>query len=441
MIWEMKSTRTRRGTRRPAASRSGGRTGPRFDLAEAIAGSPLRLVELPMARDFLAEYPLLARAAAGELEAWVCPTAAQLARSVPVAATCGRFAIGSFFRLPSHFRAFYISPRPALAGTGALLARLGPGGLAGLKELLSPSRPKEATTRNVIAVKGTEPLAADFGAALARLATQVLSETAPHNRPTERFALGENKVPGALLETEATEEAELAAAFQARHLAAYGCLARAPVPLFIHRLPEDVVQGTARHLRKHVSTRAMRRLEPLLESGLAVYTYHYPTPPLRVSQLPPASCPQRLAALSRFIDVEATIDGWVRHFVRMLYLGYLPAALYSIGDCVDPNNAVVDGGLCDLGSLIAFDELDDRVVFSDTLSYGYFSLNRTVGILLAVGQNRLPNMVLAGYVRDRFTAMLESEARSGLSLDPRVVEYFRPRTFAQTSRLLQLSCD
>jgi len=49
--------------------------------------------------------------------------------------------------------------------------------------------------------------------------------------------------------------------------------------------------------------------------------------------------------------------------------------------------------------------------------------------------------VVAQYVRDRFAAMLESEARPGLSLDPRVLGYFRPKTFGQTVERLQLCCE
>ncbi len=383
-------------------------------IEEALKRQGLSWIEPAVHRSF-AEIPEIGAALRGEgVPLWVAPALDEFLGRLPIA-HCLPSGEGAFFRLPRHARCFHYSPS---------------GGMA---------------AREVLAIKGTEPLAPDFDGflyVLEHLGTPDLSGS-PQRRLGEHFALVEHKVPGALTLREAEDEANAAAEIQKRHLRAYGSLARLPCPLFVAKLPERAGEELTEKLRRALSSRAVAQIEPSIREGLAVYVYYYPSPPLRVSHLsaalPRGSFQARLTALEARVAPEAVIEEWVRQFVRILYLGFLPAALGSrgTGACCDPNNAVVDGGFVDLDSLIPIDELDRAgkgALFEETLHYSFLTLCDTARLFLAKEPTRneehlgtdVVAKLLSRYLADRVRHALSTEARPHLRLDPRVAAYFDP---------------
>jgi hypothetical protein len=315
---------------------------------------------------------------------------------------------GAFLRLPRHHRCFYYTPD----SDGAI-------------------------TRGVIAIKGTEPFVRDVDDWLDEMQNALVDpDPSTQWRRAEHFALLEHKVPGALTLREAESEAQIAADIQERHLRAYGSLAQLPLPLIIHRLPEDRLRGFHEGLRRRLSRRAMARIKDSLAHGLAAYLYYYPNVPVRVVQvdlmLPVGNYHERLQELVRLVDPGHVMERWVKGFARMLLLGYLPAALGSrgSGNCCSLMNAVVDGGFVDLDSLIPIAELEDDVLFEETLHYSFSSLYRTVRTFLVGQQGRwspdrdLIEKWISDHLASSCQQALESEMRPGLVLDPRISEYF-----------------
>jgi hypothetical protein len=382
---------------------------------EALKRQGLSWIEPLVHRRFAAEIPEIGAALSGEgVPPWVAPAEGALLARLPIA-PCLPSGEGAFFRLPRHARCFHYSP----SGGGA--------------------------AKEVLAIKGTEPLAPDFDGflyVLEHLGTPELSGS-PQRRLGEHFALVEHKVPGALTLREAEDEANAAAEIQSRHLRTYGTLARLPCPLLLVRLPDRVGDELIEKLGRALSSRALARVEPSIRHGLAVYIYYYPALPLRVSHiaatLPRGSFPVRLAELERCVAPPAVIEEWVRQFVRMLYLGFLPVALGSrgTGACCDPNNAVVDGGFVDLDSLLPIDELDRTgkgALFEETLHLSFLTLCETARIFLAKEPTRheehlgadVVGRLFARYLGDRVRRALQTEARPELRIDPRIEEYFDP---------------
>ena len=70
-----------------------------------------------------------------------------------------------------------------------------------------------------------------------------------------------------------------------------------------------------------------------------------------------------------------------------------------------------------------------KAVFLETLHVCFLMFRRTVRTLVAIREpaflkEDLPGQLLTTYLHGRFRSAIESEARPGLTMDPRVVEYF-----------------
>jgi hypothetical protein len=373
-------------------------------ITDALAANGLALVDAELVRDFPGELPALADALASELPAWVATAHDALRGHVVMPPSCRAFRAGAFFRLPRHRRSFYFSG--------------------------------DAAESDVVAIKGTEPGAPDIDAWLTDLCAALIEDglRSTQARVAEHYALCERKVPAAYSLAEAIREATIAAEVQAAHRTAYGTLAAVPFPLAIHRLPRPIADVFVERLRPRLSAHALRAIDDQLRDGLAVYTYYYPNPPLRVSQFSEqhereAYC-DRLAKVTA-CDPLAVIDGWVDLFVRLLALGYLPASLGSrgSGDCCNPDNAVLDGGFTDLDSLVSIAELRSDTEFAATLHYSVASLCTTVRTLLVrrppPGQRSFDVVDL--WISKRITTCVQRAlASEPRPVDPRVHAYFDP---------------
>jgi hypothetical protein len=347
---------------------------------------------------------------------WLGPAIEAFSTAPPAPPTVAAFSDGAFCRPPTSLRCFYYFPRGAVDGDGAA-GRLG-----------------------ALAFKGLEPCAPDFADLLADFRRPGPS---PH-AIGEHFVHEEGKVPGCLTLDEATFEAERAAAYQRAHLAAYGDLAHAPVPLFVLRHTDETVARVAAALGQQLSSPAMRVVERGLAGGLGAYVYHYPTLPIRVREIDAllqglSFRDRMIALLCDACDPESVVQSWVREFVRMLYCGFVPASLASQrrGMCCQPQNACIDGGFVDLDSLTRFDELVDDAAVLAAIQLSIDALIYTVRILIVgggdVARDDAPSACvdphhIREYVLALLRGALEREARPGLPLDRRVPAYLSPAT-------------
>jgi hypothetical protein len=275
------------------------------------------------------------------------PIADRLRRELPVQRAWGFGESGAYVRPDRHVRSMYLQ-----------LARV----------------PGAASAGGCLAIKGTEAVADNFGAMIERLrgmwnlcAAQVGSPAksvfmdGSMLSALERFPVIEGKPPGVHPAWDAVEEADWARELQAAHLARYGALARAPVPLFVFRFPDAVGERVLAQLAPELSPKTARIVETEIRAGLGAYVYHYPSLPLRVLhlQVPDATSGAtwraRMDALRAVTDPERAIEGWLELTARTLALGYVatdPANL-SRGYCLHAQNLVLDGGFVDVNSLRA----------------------------------------------------------------------------------------
>ncbi|MBL9102521.1 MAG: hypothetical protein JNL82_16285 [Myxococcales bacterium] len=289
----------------------------------------------------------------------------------------------------------------------------------------------------VLVLKGAEPALADFAELIAWMAATTFRgpSNAGHAPMLEHLALRERKVPGALTLREAEREATVALHVQALHLAHYGELARLPVPLAIHTFSGEALQAAARAWRAHLSPAAQEHVREHLAAGLAVYAYAYLGWPVRARsytrRLPGEDEPARRRRIEAY-DVATIIDRWTRLLIRLLYLGYMPYSYHNegLGACFDAGNACLDGGFVDVDSLTPIAGLrDDGEVF-DALVASLAGLDRTIERLLPDDCERETREVLRrGHVWACYRRALDSEARPGLRLDPRVREAIEPLEF------------
>lgn len=221
-----------------------------------------------------------------------------------------------------------------------------------------------------LAVKGGEAHTSRYDLILEAMQSQTMdfryrfSEPAGQARLTilERFLFLENKFPGMVRLHEALEEAELAAAFQAAHLKQYGQLARVPLPLVVHQIPDSLGQTIAQQLCAQLQPRHHSRVYSLLPLG--VLLYWYPTLPERVAHLRlPEHLTQaeRLATLRRQLQPEQLVEDWLELLTRTLQLGWVPCDPCSSlqGMCLEAQNLTLDGGMVDLDSLRPLDSFRD----------------------------------------------------------------------------------
>jgi hypothetical protein len=230
---------------------------------------------------------------------------------------------------------------------------------------------------SVIAWKGTEPISAEYPAWVSDMAAQrlhvevtfgpimrdVLTSRA-ELRALDKWSLVEGKVPGGYTVREGLAEARAAARYQRVHLERYGELARIPLPLAVYRWPDEVQRRAEAALRPHLSPR-VGAIEPL-----GGYVYAYPSVPLRLLELtlrdvqPGFGYHARLAALPPELAPRQLVERWITLVARMLASGFVPKDPTAVmtGDCLQPQNVVLDGGVADVESLVPTAELDERAL-------------------------------------------------------------------------------
>jgi hypothetical protein len=347
---------------------------------------------------------------------------AQLRESLPCAGTVNPFsggaADGDYLRPYRHLRAFYQQL---------------PGG--------------------VLAFKGTEPFAADRDAHLRTLAEFRVDYPARGKSlfsAAEHFALVEQKTPLALGLDEALEDARAACLLQSAHLERFGELARLPTPLLAIAWPQAVHAGHLAALRPLLSDRAARIVGISTQAGLGAIVYHYPSVPIRVAHLPVELGSQSgepwLQRLTKRTDPAQTVERWIDLAARMLALGYLPGRTehIGIGHCMEMQNAVIDGGFVDVGSIVAMDQVRSDRAFQEMLLAAFADLAKTIRhfilgpVVDAEAEYRNPSLVMLQTLQ-RVLPALQERIASYRPADPRLLRAISPRpAFAALAEELAL---
>ena len=300
---------------------------------------------------------------------------------------------------------------------------------------------------DVIVLKGSEPLLPDFAHYLDWMTTR---QFGAWPRPmSEHFPLFEGKAPGTVFLDEAAREAEIALDVQRRHLRTYGGLLRLPVPLLVCRLPLDRHTAVVSLLQSKLSAPAFDRVAPHLARGIGIFAYHYPGPPVRVHAVGRAAsfgpAPRTLASQAHIIGT--TLPGWFAIAARLLWLGFLPTSplAWRLGDIFDANNACLDGGVCDVNSIMPIEAAsgDGFFVRSVVMITGGLRIATARAFGLPLGEiaqsyeQELAAFCLGEYVKRGLAEALETAARPGLTLDPRVRLVFDARTLPELLQLFQ----
>ena len=331
---------------------------------------------------------------------------AGLRRRLPVARHAGEGITGQFYRLPGHHRRLCCA----------------------IPDLGGPERLWEG---DVIAFQGAESLMADFDDYLRWMMTIPFRNG---DLPLGlHLPLVDDIPPGAMPLDECDRTQRLAAALHERHLTLYGELARAPVPLAVHRCSAEDTARYVEALRRRLPGPAFERAAARARPGCGVSVWYYPAAPIRVDDLRllAATDPRLLAAPEAG---EETIAGWCRQFARLLHMGFMPFAPWNAnrGSCVDAASACIDGGFGDVSTLVAFESIPDDGWFRRSLLDSIRRLSQTVAVFTgALGTRsaapRDPDLdwLSRAFVSPRLIEQLEREAPAGTALDRRIASCFR----------------
>ena len=331
---------------------------------------------------------------------------AGLRRRLPVARHAGEGVAGQFYRLPRHHRRVCCV----------------------IPDVDGPERLWEG---DVIAFEGSEPLMADFDDYLRWMVTTPFRDG---DLPIGlHLPLVAGVPPGAMPLDECDRAQRLAAALHERHLTLYGELARAPVPLAVHRWPAEDTARYVEALRWRLPGPAFERAAARARPGCGVSVWYCPAPPMRVDDLVylAATDPQLRPAPDAG---EETVAGWCRQFARLLHLGFMPFAPWNaaLGSCVDAASACIDGGFADLSTLVPFESIPDDGWFRRSLLDSIRRLSRTVAVFTgalgarpATQEDPHLDWLTLTFLSPRLLDQLEREAPAGAALDWRISSCFR----------------
>ena len=293
--------------------------------------------------------------------------------------------------------------------------------------------PRSPFDSAVVVLKGTEPLSGRFPELI-----DWIGSSRPGMDVSWHLLEVEGKVPGGVTLAEAMAEFEAGRLLQERHLAHYGALAAAPVPLFVMRLPAAMVLRAHAVIARGRGHETVRALQDFMANGLACLVSYYPDMPLRAESF--AAADGRALARRRLhaYDVSTTIDGWLLLFVRILWLGWLPATPQRrhLGACLNRQNATMGGGFNDLGSLVAIDQGTSPLLVEEAVAFSLDCLFDSIASALegaaADGAPWSPGQTL---FFDRIDQLLESEEMAGRQLHPVIRSVLAQRRRQDAARI------
>jgi hypothetical protein len=308
----------------------------------------------------------------------------------------------------------------------------------------------------VLAIKGSEPLAANFADFIAELAAERVHVELRLGTPAvdrtlaradldglAKLAIVEGKVPGCVTVREALDEARAALAAQCAYVARHGRPARLPLPVFVGRWRDDVVAG----VRDVLAARLTPRVEAALAGGIAVYAYRYPSVPVRLAHVALRDATSaremhdRLAEIARHVDPRRALEGWLALTAQLLALGFVAKSPETVvtGDALQVQNLCLDGGFVDASSLIETRTLDERALRDAIRRTAHELALAATRLLLGLAtstellRDRLPELVAIVWA--------DLLARIDAPVDPRVLDVLaaRPDAYGALVRTLELA--
>ncbi len=276
-----------------------------------------------------------------------------------------------------------------------------------------------------IVLKGLEPLSRDFPDYVAWM--KVAPFRSASRLMADHFALAEGKVPGALTLREGLSEARIALAVQTKHLQHYGALARMPLPLLVHEFDAESTRHCLNALRARLNSRAFERTAPTMSGGLAAYVYVYPNAPVRANVWSGGGSALLRSYVKRTFKLDTAVRRWVELLCRLLLLGYLPYSAWNegLGACFEAGNATLDGGVCDVDSIVGFDEAPDERFVIDSVGRSFRVLEQTVSTFMRSADAGAAFQLLR-FLLTLLDQYLFVERPSGLVLDSRVLAALQP---------------
>lgn len=317
--------------------------------------------------------------------------------AIPLPPTVPVTVTQRFYRLPNHWRSVCFS-------------------------LGSPSDALPMLAKPVLVFKGLEPFLQDFGEYLSWMAhTRIRRAPLPI---AELFPFSLSKAPGVVSMNELRRECRASDAVQASHLQHYGTFARIPIPIVVHRSTSEDVSICLETLRQRLLPEAFDRVQSYVEGGIGFGVFYYPRAPVRVADLDYRQLFE--GQLESFPSAESVVNKWVSLTARLLILRFMPHATwnYGTGCCLDTGNACVDGGICDLDSIVSFGLLSDNHNFYRSLYESIEFLRVTISKFLGLERqdaDQVFRQLSTSYVKRLLIEACEKESQSGLSVDPRVM--------------------
>lgn len=296
----------------------------------------------------------------------------EMSAAIPIPPTNGTFDDGIYFRPEGHFRAFY---------------RHGDGSF-------------------VIAIKGAE-VKCDDQLGFLQILQQRAFERFEVNSITntlEYFLIQERKIPGALTLPEALSEADKAARLQMSLLDRFGIFGSFPVPLLIRSWSRGELTSFDARLRPLVSGTLHGILDRELERGLACYVYYFPdnlaervshyanrlsTEALRTGHGGMRNTRLIHTTLTNDLDPGEVIKSWIDLVSNMLAVGWFPCNTknFKNGQCIEPQNVLINGAIADMDSVVQFEELDSDKAFYEHLLATLHLLTRILRTFLFAETN------------------------------------------------------
>jgi hypothetical protein len=272
------------------------------------------------------------------------------------------------------------------------------------------------------------------------------------------FPLKEQKLPYAVLVSEAIQEAEASTRFLEKYVRHFNALPVFPLPLAIYRMPESVESNYFAKINQLASPRARDLCNLIGKEGLAVYAYYLPVPPIRMAHIVPAgtlkngivdaASRERSLREKHKFDAKSALENYLALAGRMLALDFFPLSMdsYEIGNCTSPQNVTIDGGMVDSGSLISFDQIaSDREfcsIFLTTLSQLCVTAKLMIHsplepFLWEFNDPSQISMLVSELIWTTIRSEVASCVASGLTPDPRLQEMLVLPSYTKVSNVIK----
>ncbi|MTH36439.1 hypothetical protein GL279_17765 [Paracoccus limosus] len=252
----------------------------------------------------------------------------------------------------------------------------------------------------------------------------------------EHFVLSEAKPPLAVLMAEAVHEARVALEVHSAFCRSGFTSPLAPYPICIGRHAPEVVENYMRAVKLTLTDRTFQKVREIVDSGgLGYYVYYFPTPCARAidfitsyAYLPPE---QYFEKVCTNLDIARLVQAWASLLSKLLVLDFVPSSRESqrSGNCFDENNAVLTGGIVDLGSIAHVAHRSDEWI-RECLAMSFDVLSSMVVRLSGgLGADPTDTAHLKNQIQRSLIEIVREEIRGIGHVNPLVTEYLNRAGF------------